>query len=230
MGTGTTPAGHSNSSRVLWPENDTPRADRCGRQELVITLLATPAAAGLMWHVTYLYGDLFKEWESDGWGLAPLGTAFVVLCATVLALQLVLLLRALPDTRAGRWVEAILTTGFALALALEVFGYLGLFTVGDVPDGFPDQPGCIVGLWVGGLVSVAVPTAIVAWRARGHPPVGVPLQGRARVRLVLVVTATVLLVVLPTVANATANPELLWGLVLVPAFDLMSRAPSLTST
>jgi hypothetical protein len=136
--------------------------------------------------------------------------------------QTVLLLRALPDTAAGRWSEAILAVCFGVTVSMTVFGYLGLFTIGD-SDGFPDGVLCILGLLVGGLRTVAIPAAVVAWRAKYHPPKGVRLAGRAWARLALLATATVLLVVLPTAANATASPDLLVGLGLVPLLDIASR-------
>lgn len=193
------------------------------------SLLATPVVAGLMWFTVYEYADIvqgssrYMGGASDGWSLAPLGTVLVVVCGIVLAVQTVLLLGALPDTAAGRWSEAILAICFGVTVSMTVFGYLGLFTIGDYADGFPDDVLCILGLLVGGLRTVAIPAAVVVWRAKTQPPEGAPLAGRAWARLALLATATVLLVVLPTAANATANPELLLGLALVPVLDIASR-------
>jgi hypothetical protein len=184
-------------------------------------IIATPALAGLLWFPVYLYADQFKTWTSDGWGMAPLGTFFMVVCGTVLALQLVLLLRALPDTMVGRWAEAILATCFSVAVAVVIFGYLGISTAGEGVDGFPDRADCIVGLLVGGLLTVAIPTVTIARRAKNYPPQGEPLRGSARLRLILVAAATILVVAVPTAANATESPQLLWGLVLIPVIDLV---------
>jgi heme/copper-type cytochrome/quinol oxidase subunit 2 len=210
-----------------------PERNEVDSHTLIIALLATPVVAGLVWFVVFLYASSLKaghrSWmngESDGWALAPLGTVFLVICGVVFALQLVLLLRALPDTRAGRRAEAVVAAGFGVTVGMTVFVYYGLSSLGQRPDGFPNDVVCILGLIGGALVAVAIPVAAVALRARRHPPEGASLHGRAIVRLVLVAVATSLLVILPTVANATATPVLLVGLFLVPVLDFASWVPA----
>lgn len=197
---------------------------------LLAEFLVTPVVAGLIWFAVYLYADSLKAGQrswmngaSDGWALAPVGTVFIVVCGMVFALQLVLLLHALPDTVVGRWTELVIATFFGVTVSMTVFWYLGLSTLDDRPDGFPNDLVCILGLAVGGLVAVAIPVVAAVRRWRQHPPVGVPLPRRAQVRFGLVAVATILLVVLPTAANATATPALLVGLVLVPSLDVASR-------
>lgn len=203
-----------------------PQEEPTGRGPLNVALLVTPAVAGLLWLASYLYADALKERQhyfmSDGWGLAPLGAVFMAVCGTVLAFQVVFLLRALPDSQAGRWVEAALTVSFATAVALTFFGSLGLSTVGDLPDGFPSDAVCVAGLVTGALVTVAVPTSVCAWLVVRHPPQGEPLRGLAWTRLTVAVVATILLVVLPTAAEMTATPGLLLGLLAIPALDIVA--------
>lgn len=192
------------------------------------SLLATPVVAGLMWFTVYEYADIvegssrYMGGASDGWSLAPLGTVLVVVCGIVLALQTVLLLDALPDTAVGRWSEAILAIAFGVTVSMTVFGYLGLFTIGDFADGFPDDFLCILGLLVGGLRTVAIPAAVVVWRAKTLPPEGAPLAGRAWIRLALLATATVLLIAIPVIAETTATEAVLYGLGLVVVIDYVS--------
>lgn len=207
-----------------------PQDESSDTRGLVAGLLATPVVAGLIWFAVYLYADSLMAglsgWMnggSDGWALAPVGTGFVVVCGIVLALQVLLLLHALPDTVVGRSAEVVIAACFGVTVSMTVFWYLGLSTLGEPPDGFPEDPACILGLAVGWLVAAAIPVAAAVRRWRQHPPVGVPLQRRAQVRLALVAVATTLLVVLPTAAEATATPALLVGLVLTPLLDVASR-------
>jgi hypothetical protein len=172
--------------------------------------------------MVYLYGDTLKQWRSDGWGLAPIGTAIVVIGALLLAFQLILVMRSLPDTRTGRWTEAVIAAGFAALTSHAVFGWLGLSTFDDPTDGFPDSPICVVGLTVGALVTLAIPTVAIVWRARRYPPVGTALPTPERVRLAMRSAATVLLIAIPVIAETTATEAVLYGLGLVVVIDYVS--------